>query len=259
MLKVCPLIDVFFAEEPNWTIRAKKISDCGYDAVETWGGVDLAQLQAITAAGVKLASVVMVVGDAVAPINPANRQAFLDRVKLCMNNALAVGCTQGIITAGQQLPGVSHAAQRRTLVENLALAGELAARENFTLNLEPLNTEVDHPGHFLSDPAEAVAIVRETGCPNVKVLYDIYHMAIRGGNLTEFLRYNLDHIGHFHVAGVPGRHEPAAGETNYPFLLGMIEKFGYDGYVGLEYFPELESRKSLLETAKLFVGAPGKL
>ena len=254
MLKICPLIDLCFTDDRTWTGRAEKIAACGFDAVETWGGGDRKMLQEITAGGLKLASIVMNFAneDKVVPLNPDNRQAFLDRIDRFMDNALAVGCVQGIVTAGQQVGSLSHARQRHVLTENLALAGEMAAKRNFTINLEPLNTEVDHPGYFLFDPAEAVSIARETGCANVKVLYDIYHMAIMYGNLTEFLRYNIRWIGHFHTAGIPGRHEPAAGETNYPFLLREIDRLGYTGFIGLEYFPLLESRASLKQTVEFF-------
>ena len=199
MLKICPLIDLFFTKESSWTKRAEMIAGCGCDAVETWGGRDPAMLKEITAGGVKLASIVIVAsGEAdVVPVNPANRQAFLERIDRFMDNALAAGCSQGIVTAGQQVGGLSHAYQRAVLTENLALAGALAEQRNFVLNLEPLNTEVDHAGSFLSDPAEAVSIARETGCSSIKVLYDIYHMAIMRGNHAEFLRSNIDRIGHF--------------------------------------------------------------
>jgi len=68
------------------------------------------------------------------------------------------------------------------------------------------------------------------------------------GNITDFLRFNIKRIGHFHIAGIPGRHEPKRGETNYPFLFGEIDKLGYEGYIGLEYNPLLPGRESLLET-----------
>ena len=80
------------------------------------------------------------------------------------------------------------------------------------------------------------------------MLYDIYHMGIMGGNIIDFLRHNIKRIGHFHLAAIPGRHEPKRGETNYPFLLEEIDKLGYEGYIGLEYMPLLPHRESLLET-----------
>ena len=86
-------------------------------------------------------------------------------------------------------------------------AGILAASKGFRLNLEMLNTEVDHSGYFLDSPQEGIAVVKEIGLENVKALYDVYHMGIMTGNLTAFIKENIDWIGHFHSAGIPGRHD----------------------------------------------------
>ncbi len=253
MLKICPLIDLFFKEDDLGT-RAARIADCGYSYVETWLGADPEELKKMNNAGIQLVSIVMNFADdaPVAPVNPENRNRFLERMDAMADSALAAGCRQGIVTAGQQVGGLSHETQRAVLVENLAAAGEMLAKRGFAINLEPLNTEVDHAGYFLASPAEGVAIVKEVGLDNVKMLYDIYHMTIMTGNQMEFLKNNISWIGHFHTAGVPGRHEPLNGETNYPFLLDAVDKLGYAGYVGLEYFPLLESRESLLQTGKYF-------
>lgn len=253
MLKVSPLIDLFFTDQP-WEKRAELIAGCGYQYVETWRGSDPAELKRMNGSGVRLISIVMNFATEadVAPVNPKNRKAFLERIDRMADNALGAGCTQGIVTAGQQVPAMSYQAQRRALVEAMAKAGSLVADRDFKLNLEPLNTEVDHAGYMLWSPADAVAISKETGCANVKILYDIYHMTIMTGNQTAFLRENMDWIGHFHTAGVPGRHEPHEGETNYPFLLKEIEKCGYQGYIGLEYTPLLPSGESLRATAGYF-------
>ena len=136
----------------------------------------------------------------------------------------------------------------------LRAAGELVARKGFRLNLEPLNTEVDHPGYFLNSPHDGVAIIREVGLHGVRLLYDVYHMDIMTGNQTAFIEANIDCIGHFHSAGIPGRHELFEGETNYPFLLKRLAQTGYDGYFGLEYFPVLEHRESLTRTLDYLAG-----
>ncbi len=253
MLKVAPLIDLFFPKQP-WDTRAAQIAGCGFSFVETWQGKNPAELQQMSTNGIQLISIVMNFGGEadVAPIRKENLPAFLERIDKMADNALSAGCKQGIVTTGQQVGGRGYQTQRAALVEALAQAGERVKARGFSLNLEPLNTEVDHAGYFLSDPADAVAVCKETGCSNVKVLFDVYHMAIMRGNLTEFLRNNIRWIGHFHTAAVPGRHEPMNGETNYPFLLSEIEKLGYDGYIGLEYMPLLESRESLLQTKKYF-------
>ncbi|MBT9151080.1 MAG: Hydroxypyruvate isomerase [candidate division WS2 bacterium] len=77
------------------------------------------------------------------------------------------------------------------------------------------------------------------------MLYDIYHMQIMDGNLIQTITNNIELIGHFHAAGVPGRHEISNGELNYRYIFDRIEKSGYKGFVGLEYIPALDSAESL--------------
>ncbi|NMA21610.1 MAG: TIM barrel protein [Lentisphaerae bacterium] len=190
MLKLCPLIDLFFTEEKCWKARAEQIAACGFSAVETWKGENADELKQMVAGGVKLASIVMnfATEAEVAPCNPKNRAAFIERIEKYATNALEAGCHSGIVTTGQQVGGLSYAAQRAAVVEALAAAADKLAGMDFALNLEPLNTEVDHSGYLLSSSLDSVAIVREIGNAKIKVLYDFYHMTIMGGNQTEFLR-----------------------------------------------------------------------
>jgi hydroxypyruvate isomerase len=55
-------------------------------------------------------------------------------------------------------------------------------------------------------------------------------------------------IGHFHSAGVPGRHELYQGEIDYPFLTRQIESMGYQGIFGLEYQPSTDHEESVRKT-----------
>lgn len=254
MVKINALVDLFFKDRPSWGDRVKAIADCGYQYIETWQGEDKAVLCQMSDAGrdcgVSLVSIVMnfATNEKVAPIRSESLDGFLEQVDRCADNALAAGCTQGIITAGQTVAGRDPVEQRGALVTALRAAGERVADRGFKLNLEPLNTVVDHAGYFLDDPGAGVDIIKEVGLPNVRMLYDIYHMTIMMGNQTVFIENNIEWIGHFHAAGVPGRHEPFNGETNYPFLLDRINKAGYDGYMGLEYIPELPCPETLEKT-----------
>lgn len=247
------LVDIFF-KDLAWEQRVDRIAACGYRAMETWQGGDAGLLKRLgvagKACGVELVSIVMNSPNdpKTAPVAPENLKVFVDQVDRYADNALAAGCRQGIVTTGPSMGGKSYAEQRRALVQALRVAGERVAKKGFRLNLEPLNTEVDHAGYFLSSAADSVAIVKEVALDNVRLLYDVYHMAIMGGNLTVFIESNIDVIGHFHAAGIPGRHELFEGETNYPFLVKRIVAAGYKGYLGLEYFPLLESAESLKRT-----------
>lgn len=116
------------------------------------------------------------------------------------------------------------------------------------LVLELLNSEVNHPGYFLDNSDEMAAILRGVDHPNVKALYDIYHAGIMEGNVIEKIRTNIDIIGHFHAAGIPGRHEMTDGEQNYPVICRAIDDLGFEGFLGLEYRPLKNSKVSLVET-----------
>ena len=76
--------------------------------------------------------------------------------------------------------------------------------------------------------------------------YDCYHMQIMEGRLADTIAAQFDVIGHFQISGVPGRHEPDAGqEINYPFVLSLIDELGFDGWVGCEYRPRAGTHAGL--------------
>jgi len=149
------------------------------------------------------------------------------------------------------VPGVSKEAQLSNMLGILEEASQIAAKEDMVLLLEPLNSLVDHPGYFLASSRTGFDIVKKVDSPNLKLLYDIYHMQIMEGNILDTIRENIDLIGHFHAAGVPGRHELDKGELNYPFIVRKIDELGYRGYFGLEYFPALDPETSLKGMKKL--------
>ena len=244
------LIDLFFGDLPMER-RVERIAAFGYKAIETWQGGDAALLKKIggacDAAGVRLVSVVLNGPSdmSVAPVKTGNRKAFLDRIDQFSDNALAAGCKAGIVCTGNHVEGQSPAEHKENLVSCLREAGAMAAKKGFSLNLEQLNTLVDHKGYYLDSREASLEVVKAVELPNVKMLYDLYHMQIMHGNQLAFILPNLGAIGHFHTAGVPGRHELFEGETDYPFVLGKIAAAGYQGFFGLEYVPVLESAESL--------------
>ena len=79
-------------------------------------------------------------------------------------------------------------------------------------------------------------------------------MQIMEGNIIDNITRNIDFIGHFHSAGVPGRHEHFNGESDYKNILKAIEKTGYNRYFGLEYWPTYDHKKSLEDVKKYLVG-----
>ena len=141
------------------------------------------------------------------------------------------------------------------MTETLIKIAPVCEKSGITLLLELFNTKVDHPDYFLDDPETCIDILKAVNSPNVKMLFDIYHVQIMSGNIIDFLRRNIQYIGHFHIAGVPGRHEPDKCELNYAFIINEIDRLGYKGYAGLEYWPTVDSYLSLTGTKNYF-GSP---
>lgn len=77
---------------------------------------------------------------------------------------------------------------------------------------------------------------------------------IRKENLQRFAEQMDRYSDNALAAGIPGRHELFNGETNYPFIIGKIEKAGYKGYFGLEYFPLLPCPETLIKTMEYLSG-----
>jgi hydroxypyruvate isomerase len=181
-------------------------------------------------------------------IDPADRSLILDSLEGMIERARSIDCKAFISGSGNTVAGITREAALENMVETLKGAAGLCHKHGVTLLLEPFNTKVDHPDYFLDDPEDCIRILREVNDPCVRMLYDIYHMQIMAGNVTAFVRENLEYIGHFHVAGVPGRHEPKDCELDYRYILSQIDALGYEGCVGLEYWPTVDPATSLKQT-----------
>lgn len=170
---------------------------------------------------------------------PGREHEFAAGVVTALRYAQTLNCTRVHMMAGL-LPPDADAEERkrrvRTYARNLKFACTEAAEQGVTILIEPLNPR-DMPHYLLKTQAEAHAIREDVASINLKVQMDLYHAQIVEGDLAEKIRRWLPHIGHFQIAGVPGRHEPDIGEVNYAFIFRLLEELKYDGYIGCEYQP----------------------
>ena len=124
---------------------------------------------------------------------------------------------------------------RRTFVENLTYACDQAGSGG-TILIEPLN-HYNAPGYFLSTVEQAADIIREVAMPNLKMMFDFYHVQIMGGDVTRRFEAFLPLIGHVQIASVPDRGSPDHGELDYAFALRRVRELGWSRPVGAEYLP----------------------
>lgn len=155
--------------------------------------------------------------------------------------AAAINCSNIHVMAG--FTDQSQYAQK-TFEENLAYACEQASKHGITILIEPLN-HYDAPGYHLLTLDAAQSTLNALNKPNLKIMFDVYHMQIMHGDLTRRLQANMENIGHIQIAAVPLRNEPDAGEINYPNLLLAIDDMGWTGYIGAEYKPSTTTQAGL--------------
>ena len=136
-----------------------------------------------------------------------------------------------------------------------ARVAPLAEAAGATLNVELLNSKVDHPGYQCDHTAWGMALCERVGSPKVKLLYDIYHMQVMEGDVMRTIRDNIRWIGHFHTAGNPGRHDlDESQELSYTAICRAIRETGYHGYVSHEFFPRGEPLQALDHAFRICAG-----
>jgi len=168
--------------------------------------------------------------------HPDRIDEFRQAVATGIEFARALGCRQLNCLAGKRDPRFPLEEQMRVLLENLHYAGRLFAEHNLTLLIEMLNP-YDTPNYLVPTPRAAFALQDRASVPNLKIQYDVYHAQRSEGELAVAFQQNVSRIGHVQLADNPGRHQPGTGEINYRFLFDGMDRAGYTGYVGLEYFP----------------------
>lgn len=169
---------------------------------------------------------------------PGREAEFRTGIERAIDYAQALECPRIHVMAGIVPANADAAAVHATYVSNLRIAARLAAVHGIQLMLEPINGR-DMPGFFLSRQDQAHALITEIGEPNIRVQMDLYHCQIVEGDLAAKIRQYLPTglVGHIQIAGVPERHEPDVGEINYPYLFDLMDKLGFEGWVGCEYKP----------------------
>jgi hydroxypyruvate isomerase len=130
-------------------------------------------------------------------------------------------------------------------------AVKIAEDSGVTICMEMLNSKVNHPGYMCDNYPWAFELAKRVNSPRFKLLFDIYHMQIMEGDLIDTIKKNIQYIGHFHTAGVPGRHELDDNqEIYYPAVMRAIVETGYQGYVAHEYSPTRDPLESLVQAVK---------
>ena len=255
------------------TARPAAAAAAGFDAVEFWWPFDdpvprNAEIDtfvtAVSDAGVVLSGLNLAAGDMAAGergilSDPARRAEFADNLDVAVGIGAQLGSTGFNALYGNRLDGADPAAQDETAAENLALAGRggarggagggggpgsgggpgpprgaAAARIGAVALLEPISGIDRYP---LRTAADAVAVLDRTGSGDVRLLLDVFHLAVNGDDPAAAIDRYAGRIGHVQIADAPGRGEPGTGNLPLAALVDRVAAAGYRGRISLEYRP----------------------
>lgn len=167
---------------------------------------------------------------------PDRKEEFQTGVARAIEYARAMECKTLHLMSGLVPNVADREAALGTYADSLRYAADACRDIGATVVIEPLNSR-DVPGYLISDVEMAQTLVDAVDRPNVGIQFDMYHVQIMEGDLAKRFEAHLDDIKHVQIAGVPERYEPNIGEINYPYLFGLMDRLGYQGYVGCEYNP----------------------
>ena len=246
-MKFSCCIEMIFTEYP-FVERIYKAKEAGFDCVEFWCWQDKdlkAVKKALDETGIELG---VFQGNLEGRmVDPADHDKYVAGVKESVKVAKELKTTnlflmsdimkedRSVLETPYPISAEEKLASTKAVLKALIPTAEEAG---ITFVIEPLNTKVDHKGYSLCNSAPAFELIREVGHPNMRALYDAYHMQIMEGNIIDTIRAGVDAIGYFHIADVPGRFEPGTGELNYVNIIKALREAGYDGKVGFEFEPK---------------------
>jgi hydroxypyruvate isomerase len=162
--------------------------------------------------------------------------AFIEGIDMCAD----VGCPNLIALPGERR-GMPYAEGMANAIAMFDRVADYAEEKDVNLCMEITNAKVEADGRtdqIFNSLDWGLNVCRGTGSPNVKIVFDIYHVQITDGDIVRNIQDNIDLICHIHTAGVPSRMEiDDTNELNYRFIANAIAETGYTGFVAHEHRP----------------------
>ncbi len=255
-------IEVLYTELP-WAERFQAAKNDGFEYVEfwNWDNKDLEEINNLIAeTGLRISAMS---GDKdFSMCDPSHKEEYRAFIKDSIIAAKKIGCPTLVVhsndltpegLAASTLDEYSDTVKICTMFDTLKTIAPWAEEAGITFVLEALNVVTDHMGNFLKNTQMSAEITSLVGYPNIKILYDAYHMYLNEGKICETLSKYVDAIGYIHIADAPGRAEPGTGAINYRNVFKHLKDIGYSRVVGFELYPQNNTPtavKAIMDTSE---------
>jgi sugar phosphate isomerase/epimerase len=134
---------------------------------------------------------------------------------------------------------------RRVIVEGFRTAAKVAGEHGLTLGIEPLHRTIYGTWTTVYTIPETIALMDEIGEPNVKLLYDVYHLHDTDDVLADTVKYGSRISPSIHICDWrdPTRNDfdrvlPGDGIIDLPGIFGALDAAAHPAWVDLEIFSD---------------------
>jgi hydroxypyruvate isomerase len=238
--------------------RPQAAKQAGFDAVEFWWPWPVAVpsdaeveefVAAVSSADVELVGLNFFAGDMAGGDRglvswPARSGEFKDNIDVTVALGERLGCRAFNALYGNRMDDSTPEEQDDLAAENLVLAAKAAQRIGGTVLVEPVSGAARYPLLTAADALQVIDRASAEDMDNVRLLFDIYHLAVNGDDVDAAIDATAGRIGHVQIADAPGRNEPGTGTLEIDYYLGRLAATGYGGWIGLEYKPSGKSADS---------------
>ncbi len=247
-----------------WTLsgsieeKLEAVGRAGIQSVEfssenaEWSAADVERMKRLTQSfrlGINAIGAAPRRGEAVfSMVDPEGLDSLLAEVAKNIEMARDLDAPMLLISSGPEMPGRSREEQFAAMVESAKRCGDLAAKADRTLVVEPFKGTIGTAPVFLATCTDGLALIKEADHPHVRLLFDIYHEYTQTGDVIPTLEEAAPYTAIFHVADSPGRHEPGTGKIDFPSVYAAIRDADFKGYIAMEYRPTIDPVRSLIQS-----------
>lgn len=183
-------------------------------------------------------------GEGIASV-PGKEAEFAAALVECLSYVTSLRIKRVNVLPGRCMDISKRRQYLETFKRNLKTAADMFKPLGVTVTFEAINT-LDMPGFLIHSVKQMSDIIEEINCDNIKMQFDVYHMARMDEiNITETISSLGNQIGHIQFADAPGRGEPGTGCLDFDSIFNAIESSSYSGWVGAEYKPTTYTEDTL--------------
>lgn len=222
--------------------RCELAKDLGVHGIEFWGR-DLTRkvpeiIEALEKTGLAAAAINHGRQGRMLDPHPSERERALAELRQSISDAADIGAA-GVIFVPHffthALPDLSPwltAAElsAELLNQHLRTLEDYADAMHVTLYVEPINR---YETAFLNRLEQAAAIAARRNHPRVKIVADVFHMALEERDMSAAIAEHAAHIGHVHLAD-NSRRLPGEGILDFAALAAALAAAGYTGWAAYE-------------------------